>query len=365
MGRPLNKKYFGNRNVGVNGNQTGVNANFQNYADDRIGGEGVAQIIANPIKGVALINSSYPAPALQIPDPTIPGGVRLTAQVIWEIDHIELISGGSNYTDTLPTNVTFTGLGGRVAAVGRMTAVGAGPGFAATTPGINGTSNANWDSPGANRGEWVNTPPTANASYEVCTGINVSLGGDNAQAQVFFRVKSIEVLTPGSGYIGTEAFSWATAGRSANPFPAPPSLVLKTDSGAPGSATNQENAIIINANVGEGNEIGDIIRQVRTRGYKVKTKIGGIGICNLVADDNPDVGEAFIKATDNNGNTYFVTKLTAHKATLVQWIRNGGAPWLYSANHDVAEWTFGATEAPTIDSFGRRLNLGVVLIQNA
>jgi hypothetical protein len=328
MGRPLNKKFFGNRNVGVAGNQTGVNANSQNYADDRIGGEGISAITAAAEKGDVLINSSYPAPLLVKPAPTIPGGVTSTSRVIWEVDRIALTSGGSNYETTgFPVNVTFTGLGGGV--IGRMTATDAG---AATTAGINFTTT------GFNRGEFIDTPPTAALTYEVCTPANGTGGADNAQCQVFFRVKRIEVLTSGSGYTGAETFSWNTAGASGTPFPGVPTFTKTVDTGAPGSATNQENAIVIRANTDEaGAKVGDIIKQTNTRSYKVKTA-DGTAVCKLVADATPALNEAYIVATAANASTYYVTKLTAHRATLVYksgtnvtTLDGASAPWSFDA----------------------------------
>jgi hypothetical protein len=321
MGRPLNKKYFGNRNIGTTGTT----------ADDRIGGEGILSITAAAEKGDVLINSSYPAPILVKPAPTIPGGVTSTSRVIWEVDRIALVSGGSNYETTgFPLNITFTGLGGGVVA--KMTANDAG---AATTAGINGTSQANWSLTGASRGEFINTPPTENLTYEVCSPINISGGGDNAQAQVFFRVKRIEVLTSGSGYTGTETFSWNTADCSPTPFLGVPTFALTVDTGAVGSSTNQEDTIVIRANTDdEGAKVGDIIKQVSTRRYKVKTT-DGIKVCKLVADSTPADGEAYIVATATGG-TYYVTKLTAHRATLVA--KTGDE----ALDGQAVEWTFGS-----------------------
>jgi hypothetical protein len=358
MGRPLNKKYFGNFNIGTGGYTPVPFGNIG--GDDGIGGEGIASITAAVEKGDVLINSSYPAPILVKPAPTLPGGVQSTSRVIWEVDRIALTTTSTNYTDTLPTNVTFTGLGGGV--IGRMTATN-GPDHAATTAGIN------FNDAGANRGEFINTPPTAALTYEVCTAINVSGGGDNAQAQVFFRVKRIEVLEKGSGYIGNETFSWNTAGCSGSPFPGVPTLVLTTDSGlrdlgtGHNAALNQDNAIIIHANVGGegGILIGDIQEQVGSRRYRVKTT-DGISVCKLVDYSDPDTNEAYIKATDDNGNTYFVIKLTAHRATLIRW-ENNEADWLYD-NNAVAGWTFGAPVAPGTVGAGVLEN-GLVTIENA
>lgn len=84
-----------------------------------------------------------------------------------------------------------------------------------------------------------------------------------------------------------------------------------------------------------------IIKQETSRGYYVQTSNGASRV-RLVASDTPAYKEAFIKATDDNGNTYFVTKLTAHKATLVQWTQHNTDDWIYE-DGQTAEWTFNST----------------------
>jgi hypothetical protein len=126
---------------------------------------------------------------------------------------------------------------------------------------------------------------------------------------------------------------------AATPTNASATAVLTTDSGLVGSATNQENAIVIYANTSGGGttaKVGDIIRQVSGRRYKVKTA-DGIKICALGTDDTPAPAGAYIVATASNASTYYVTKLTAHKATLVyksgtQIFDNGTtAPWTFDS----------------------------------
>ena len=65
MGRPLNKKYFGNRNIGTTGT-----------ADDKIGGEGVASY-GNIQAGTGWTT----APTVTFGTPDIPGGVQVTGTV--------------------------------------------------------------------------------------------------------------------------------------------------------------------------------------------------------------------------------------------------------------------------------------------
>jgi hypothetical protein len=163
-----------------------------------------------------------------------------------------------------------------------------------------------------------------------------------AQVDVYYGVKTLGITQKGSGYTSpadaVPTFSTVTGDE----VRATGAAVLTTDSGVVGSATNQENAIIIRANLGEGVEIGDIIRQVSNRRYKVRLAVGGVGIVELESGDNtPNLGKAMIIATATGG-TYYVTKLTARKATLVTKTGDG------VLNGKAVRWTFGANSATTV-----------------
>jgi hypothetical protein len=109
--------------------------------------------------------------------------------------------------------------------------------------------------------------------------------------------------------------------------------------------------------------IGDIREQVGSRRYRVTTE-AGVSVCKLVTNNDPDLNEGYIKATDANGYTYFVKKLTAHRATLIRWDDAGGSGgWLYIDNA-VAGWTFGSPEAPT-NAGNSLFDNGLVTIENA
>lgn len=231
MGRPLNKKYFGNRNTGTNGTD-----------DDRIGGEGV--------------------------------------------DSVTITNGGSNYAAGT-TTVTFSApqLPGGVTATGTATIVG---------------------------------------------GV----------------VTDIVITEKGSGYIA-----------------APTVTIVDPDGGAAEGAvtltrtmTNtQENAIYTTAYIpaagtmgyvsgagGSSAVAGDIIRQVGSNKYMVRTA-QGIGHCKLVAGATAP-GEMDITAVDSSGKTYFVIKLTAHKARLVPY---GASGHLY-AEGEVAPWSLAAASGNVV-----------------
>ena len=87
-----------------------------------------------------------------------------------------------------------------------------------------------------------------------------------------------------------------------------------------------------------------VIKQVRTRGYKVNAT-HGVGTCNLVASDTPVQGEMYTVAKDSDNNTYWVIKLTRHKATLVQRTLVGSAyQFANNLSHDEAvKHVFGSS----------------------
>jgi hypothetical protein len=226
MGRPLHKKFFGNRNIG----------STSTIADDGIGGQGVASVtLGGTWTGFTLATTTVIFSA-----PQLPGGVTATgtATIVGdEITGIVITEQGSGYTSA----------------------------------------------------------PTV----------------------------TIEDSDAGAEVIGT-----ATA-------------VLTVDTGAPGSATNQENAISISAFVPGGSSavIGDIVKQTASRAYRVTTA-QGTGRCDLVAAA-PTVGQMTMTAVDSAGGTYYVTKLTARRALIIKGDRTGtqfttgttgiSIPWSFDA----------------------------------
>jgi hypothetical protein len=84
----------------------------------------------------------------------------------------------------------------------------------------------------------------------------------------------------------------------------------------------------------------DIIKQTGTSSYLVATA-DGTGVVTLTAADDGALvaGQCSLAATDVNGSTYYVTKLTAHRALLVQNDVNGS--FEYPSGATVA-WDFAA-----------------------
>ena len=163
-------------------------------------------------------------------------------------------------------------------------------------------------------------------------------GGVTATATVVAAagvIVSITIVEAGSGYtlVPTVTAGTGTIGTTLL------TAVFQVDSGAVGSATNQENAILVFAFVtGGSRKVGDIIKQVSGTRYKVRTADGTM-ICKLKASTASAAGEMDIQATDFVGGTYFVTKLTSHRVNLTQ-----GTGVVY-ANNLSHPWTFAVPTA--------------------
>ena len=383
MAARLNKKYFGNRNIGTGGDQTNNNlSNSQNNSDDRIGGEGVASVTINT---VGAYTSGLPTATFSTPD--LPGGVRATGIVHGNGLSASTTSNGSGYNfgdvltvagGTSTSAATFT-VAATIVVSAVKSAGGSNYGDGDTLTFSTGFSPSlilRVNRPGGGRGtpdnftiSQVGRRTSANPANPVSpdsqtggTGCTVTLGfgvysfstvvvqgdytvaasnpasfsggtGTGAAATITYGVSGIVVTEKGSGYssVADAAITFSGGAAAATP-------VLTTDDGVPYSAGNQENAIIVYAKTTSGgtSQIGDIIRQVGTRRYKVKTA-DGISTCSLVAAA-PNYGEMTITATDSSGKTYYVTKLTGHKATLVQY---GSSGWEFASDTAV-QWTLGA-----------------------
>jgi hypothetical protein len=341
MGRPLNKKYFGNRNIGTGSYEGTSLGNSVNYEDDKIGGEGIASINWSTLgqfmgNGAVQVLTAVPA----LPAPTIPGGVQATWSVLFEV---ESVTTGAGKTD-LAVGDTF-GIASVPGLVAKVTDLsGANAVFSVTTTGASrGTPLALADIP--------QDTQTVSMTKIAGTGTAATFTTD-----ILFRVASVSITEKGSGYTGAETFTFAKPVSTVGTVPAG-TIVLTTDTGSAGSSTNQENAIIIRANIGDdGAKVGDIIKQVSTNRYKVKT-VDGTGIVELVVQDStPNLGKAMIIATDAGGSTYYVQKLTSRKAVLYR--KTEDDPYQFADGQSV-KWTFGAAVAPSGSE------TGVVQLENA
>ena len=159
---------------------------------------------------------------------------------------------------------------------------------------------------------------------------------------------SVAVVTPGSGYLTAVTISGAALQALGG---AGTGTVVLTATMTSGAAARQ-NGIKCETQYGSGDaEIvtGDIVKQQSARRYKVQTS-QGTGFFKLVATEAKSAGEMSIKATDSDGNTYLVSKLTARKVVLVPAANvHGGTTTIGSqfASGTTAKWTFGAAVVNT------------------
>ena len=421
MGRPLNKKYFGNRNIGTQGYDFAQNQSSQdtNLADDFIGGEGVAAVVIDGSEG----RYTNTVPTVTFSDPSIPGGVTATASAV----HVEALAGvvdviGSGYaygdvlklssdgvwsgtqmsftvtalrtvsttlnnggsavdngdeyefsgsysggTWTTPLRVRITNSIGGVVQNGGYTVVTPGVWSGATAPANTGgairtqvAAGSDYNGTGLiiNLTSWgVNTVAVTTAGDHTAVGGNLttsvgttstpSSGRSGAKLNVEYGVIAVDMDEKGSGYISVaDAKPTFSTGDI---YTADGNSVLTTDTGGQYQGygdlnvdTYQENAILITAKTTSGGtaQIGDIQKQTNARSYKVLTA-DGTAVCKLVAKASPAVNEATIIATDNSSNTYYVTKLTAHKALLTRTSAGSG---LFATGESV-KWTFSTSDS--------------------
>jgi hypothetical protein len=191
--------------------------------------------------------------------------------------------------------VTFTGITG---VVGYVATVGS---------GVGEIQSITFTQPGTSRGSFEALP--AGVTNVAVVGGSGTLG----TVSILFRAKAVVVTEKGSGYTSAPTVSYTNRGGiTVN------TITLTTDSGAVGSATNQENSILMTAFLTGGSAVVvDIIKQVSTNRYKV-TDGTRTGIVKLVSSLADAAGEGSVRLVDSDGGTYFATKITAHKAVITR-----------------------------------------------
>jgi hypothetical protein len=297
MGRPLNKKFFGNRNIG----------STSTTADNGIGGQGVASVTLNALGAYTT------RPTITFAVPTLPGSVRATGTITSEVESVTT-AGGTQTGYTVGQLVTVNGTD----AVLRVATIG----------GTGGDDALTFDFTGGSRGTFTTLPTGAQATTSNGAGAGLTV-------VLAFRAKAVVITEAGSGYTAAPAatFTQSVSATSVN---------MTVDSGAPSSATNQENAISGQAFITGGSaKVYDIIKQEASKRYLVKTA-DGRAQCKLVTTAPLAAGEMHIIATDANGSTYYVRKLTARRAVLVQKTVNGSFAFTSGA---VAGWTLNSASA--------------------
>ena len=371
MGRPINKKFFGNLTSPYDNAQTGGTTGT--------GGEGVASI------AVSGTNNGYTeVPALTISNPQLPKGVKPTVAVHMEVAGVTNFLNGDGYAPEQILTLQETGAVGTAGTLRVLTtevstvAIGAaGAGgwtegdtvvTVATGTGTAATVTVTADAGGvvtgvaiATRGSYTVNPTLDNVAVTGGPGgngggllldltmrigtVEVATAGDytalpadvtrfsvttgTADFNLTFKVKSVAVLTAGSGY-------------SAAP--------TVTDTGnADFTATltsSNPNAIAFTSYLTTGTQAvtgGDIMKQEASRRYLVNNS-EGIGQVKLVAKDDLAAGQMNLIATDGAGSTFYVTKLTARKATVIG--RTGTSTAVVTSGASVG-WTLGVATGTT------------------
>lgn len=405
MARSLNKKYFGNRNIGTNGDTASVRDAAGNIisagGDDGIGGEGVASVTINT---VGTYTSALPTASFSTPD--LPNGVRATGTVHGNALTAVATAAGTGYNlgNTLTqttggtgtsmatwnvTGLTVVGItlknGGTANDVGdefaynnnkfatalRVRVTAASGGVATAVSIVDGGRLVTGPLPGATdeggftrvqvaagtdsngQGLEVNFTAWGVATVEVVeqgdyTAISsgakatsvTPVGGSGATLTITYGVSGVVIDEKGSGYtsVSDAAVTFSAGAAAGTSVLTTESGVLSANNNSQGinATNNQENAFIIYANTDDnGSKIGDIVRQVGARRFKVTTA-DGPAVCTLKGSAVSAEGEMTMTATDSDGGTYFVTKIGGRKATLT---RGTGTQF---ATDSAVQWTFGS-----------------------
>lgn len=306
MGRPLNSRFF----------------------DPAVGGpgEGVSSVSVT-VKGNYddLATVSFDAPSL-------PGGVTAVGNCVMELRTVAINNAGGSYTTG---DVLFIGGGAVVGDTTAGTYTVQAEIVVDTVDGITGAITAFQTL--SVRGSYTTLPAKVAGGSN---SVNLSLDGgtgNNARVDITWRVLDVDITTSGSGYVdaadAVPTFSTGTLDATGD-------SVL---------ATTSSNVILAHAFVAGGTTDldSDIVKQTGTSDY-VMENLEGRSICSLVASNSPTEGQAYIVATDSAANTYWVTKLTAHKAVLQQ---RAGGTWIYPNGYS-APWILGtaANEVVSIES---------------
>ena len=283
MGRPIKKKFFGN-----------LITPFQNHATGGrtgVGGEGMLSVIA-----VATSGTLYSAGAtLVVSSPDISGGIRATATPT-------IISGGI-------TAVTLETVGTGYNSTATITATTA-TGVAKVTTGTSATN--------------IIYPATTTGIYVGMKVIGTGINAGSTYVSTIYSTGTVLSAANASTVTGTVSFIDVGSGFSA----------------LTGVTSRQDAISFISYLTTGSNSVvgGDILKQESSRRYLVQNAQGQ-GQCKLVTTGALTAGTMNIIATDWNGSTYFVNKLTAHRAIVVQSTASTAFLVLDGAS---TGWTLGA-----------------------
>jgi hypothetical protein len=297
MGRPIKAKFFGNLN----------NEQFKNVGiNSGIGGEGVAGV------NISNTGTGYSRGAtVTFSAPQEPTGTRATGHATFTTDGagrfgvtgIVIDNKGTGYTSAPTVTVT-------------------------TATRVNSVVNS---------GLTATNTFTVTTATGIAVGMTISGGATGSNGKVVLVTGNIITSTVNNNG------PWTNAGNL---------FFADYGTGFADSVTltaSNYNALKVNAYLlakdgGTGAKLADIVKQEASHRYLVKTS-EGIGQCRLVASSALTAGQMNLVATDFNGSTYYVTKLTAHKAVLSQSTASGS---FLIANGHATGWTLGAATGTVV-----------------
>jgi hypothetical protein len=307
MGRPINKKFFGNTNPSY--------YNDIAHGNTGVGGEGITSVDFTSNRG-----NFVSAPTITMPAPSIADGVTAVLSPIYI--HVGTVATGAGKAGLQVGDVyTYAGTGNAQWVV------------ASTT-----STNATFTVTNNGSGILLNAIPGGTTQGALATRVSGTGTTSTFLLDIYWRISNgiggvVATTEKGSGYLKTE------------------SLTI-TGTGAPAvtaiNYTSRQNAIAFTSYISTGSQTrsnGDIIKQEASRRYLVQNS-DGIGQCKLITTSTLTAGTMNIIATDFNGSTYYVNKLTAHKARLVRKT-SAGAGWIL-VNNVSTGWTLASATGTVV-----------------
>jgi hypothetical protein len=276
MGRPIKEKFFGNTNSPYSNTAQGGGTG--------LGGEGVATSIVVTNTGTRYSQGSVAV----FSAPQLPGGITATGTLTigtpttqGRITALTLALAGSGYTSTATVSVTTA---------------------SSVSKTVSGTSTQATLHLNNTTGIYVGMSVAGNAGLGGGGNVTYVTAIDSA-------TNSVTVQDANDGAISAATLTFADYGSGATFVTA--------------ITASQQNAIKGQAFITGGSaKLYDIKKQEASRRYLVKTS-DGQGQCKLVTTSTLTAGTMNIEATDWNGSKYYVKKLTARRAVLVQTTATG------------------------------------------
>jgi hypothetical protein len=372
MGRPLNSKYFsrGTRGEDIVGVNVVTPGSYSSTTFPTVSFTPPTPQLPNSVPPVAAVSTVTAVQGIVTANGsgyhlgdvlTVQGGTR-TTPASFSVNAVvttnaTLTAAGTNYDvsagakdeiwfDTAgwstPLKIRVITVTGSAVATFSVIQQGvwSGPGAAPTTVTGSSTHNGPIDGNGSGAtfsltyGVYSATPVVDGGSYTavsnalVTSGASTTVapaGGTGALLRFNYGVQTISVSNPGSGYIASPSVTIGTTASAGTPIIGeagaykvliPIAYVLGGSQGLP----------------------ANIIKQINTNTYLMQTSENTSSV-TLVASSPLKAGQAWLIATDVNGSTYYVTKLTAHKARVTRQTMNGSFAWPTGAD---VPWTFEA-----------------------